>query len=1082
MKSALWKDVIREIRISMGRFISILAIVAIGVAFFAGVKASVPDMKHTADVYFDDFNMQDIQIISTAGLTTKDVEAIKSLEGVSGVLASRSMDVLAKAGTNDIVMKVHSLPGTNLDKDDVNYINQADLIEGRMPEKSGECIIEMDDIRSSSFQIGDTITVSSGTDQDISESLQTKEFKVVGKTLSPLYISFEKGSSNIGSGTINQYMMILEEDFKMDYYTEIGIIIEGAKELDAYDDSYFEVSDKVKDKLETLGVAQSTLRFQEIKQIANEKYQEGLEAYNDNKQKFDDGISEAEQKLTNANAEIVQGKDELNNQRNQFDSSMQEARRLLDDGKASLDNGYKEYEAGKKAFDDALPQMQEQLSQLQGNKAYLEEQISIISSQITAVETALQNPMLTPDEVMQLQQQLARLVQGKETLNTNLQPVNASIDYIDEQLYTTQAKLEESKQSLDDSANEISQKEIAYEDGILQAEQQFAQAEAKLRSGEEELQKGEDELADKKADGEEQLKDAKEKLEKAQSDINNIEEPSWYVLDRHSQYPYMDYGSVADRMDGISKVFPLFFFLVAALVCLTTMTRMVDEQRSAIGTMKALGYGKAAIAFKYVAYAFFASLAGSIIGCMIGMYLFPKVIFDAWALMYTLPEIKFIPQYGLAIGASSIVIGITILAAFSAVYKELVEVPSTLMRPKPPKDGKKIMLERIPFIWNHFSFIQKVTARNIFRYKKRFLMTVIGISGCTALLAAGFGIQDSISDIVSKQYGEVLLYDVSITYKKDATQSSKKAFEEELNKYDQIEEHMNIAQYNGIVKQGSENISVSIEVLDNTSNYRDFIDLHTRSGQKDLPLEDNGVIITEKLSKNLDLSVGDTMIIENGDDVSGEVYITGIMENYVGHSMYISNYYYKEIFKSEPNQGAIVAKTNPEITMDESTLGQTLLDHEGVQSISFFSGIAANFQNMISSLGFVIVVLIVAAGLLAFVVLYNLTNVNISERIREIATIKVLGFYDKEVSAYVYRENIFLTMIGAAAGLLLGIGLHRLIMSLAEMENIMFGRNINTISFILAFIITMLFAIIVNLVMYRKLKNVPMVESLKSVE
>ena len=399
---------------------------------------------------------------------------------------------------------------------------------------------------------------------------------------------------------------------------------------------------------------------------------------------------------------------------------------------------------------------------------------------------------------------------------------------------------------------------------------------------------------------------------------------------------------------------------------------------------------------------------------------------------------------------------ITVAAALAACYKELVETPALLMRPKAPKNGKKILLERIPFIWKRFNFIYKVTARNIFRYKKRFLMTVIGISGCSALLVAGFGIQDSIGEIAVKQYGDIFKFDVTMTYKGEDTLSQKEQDLNELQKDSRVKSATAMAVYHGFYADEGEDKGIS--------------------------LNNDGAVITEKIAKDKHLKVGDTFPIDNGDGVKKDVKIAAVTENYVGHIVYMTPSYYKSVYHKTPQNTGMFAIMRDSSEKDEQALGNAFMKKDTIDSVSFYSGIAASFQDTIASLSFIVVVLIISAGLLAFVVLYNLTNVNISERLREIATIKVLGFYDKEVSAYVYRENIFLTLIGALAGLVLGIVLHSLIMSLAELDTVMFGRNIEKLSFLYSVAITMVFAIIVNLVMYRKLKKIPMVESLKSVE
>ena len=552
------------------------------------------------------------------------------------------------------------------------------------------------------------------------------------------------------------------------------------------------------------------------------------------------------------------------------------------------------------------------------------------------------------------------------------------------------------------------------------------------------------------------------------------------MLDRHSHYAYMDYGSAADRMGAIAKVFPLFFFLVAALVCLTTMTRMVDEKRLEIGTLKALGYGSGDIAKKFVIYAAIASIVGGIFGCVIGMYIFPKVIYEVWRLMYEMGDIHFVFSLDIALLAIILASAVTIGATILAVYGELKEVASQLMRPKPPKDGKKIFLERIPWLWKRFKFSHKVSARNIFRYKKRFFMTVIGISGCSALLLSGFGIQDSIGDIAIRQYEELHHFDALITLEEEVELQEVNRLCQEMALESDVKGVNSFALLHGYYMEDQEEKTIDIYVA-NQEELKDYINIRTRNN-KALTLDDQGIIISEKLAMNLDLQVGDTIDIDNGNEQIKPLKISGICENYVGHLLFINDAYYQQMYQEKANDNAIVLEFHEVNDQVEQSFGVKYMSEESVIGINFYAGVAASFVDMISSISIIVVVLVISAGLLAFVVLYNLTNVNISERIREIATIKVLGFYDNEVAAYVYRENIVLSFIGSICGLAIGIFLHDMIMDLAELENVMFGRVIEPISFVYAIAITMIFTFVVNLVMYKKLQNVKMVESLKSIE
>lgn len=1036
MKRTLNKDTFREIKKSFGRFLSIFAIVAIGVAFFAGVKSAAPDMKFTADKYFDDNNLMDIRVLSDLGLTDNDVAAIKNSDGVLGVYPTHSIDALIKDGTSQSVFKVSGMPLQDLDDTNEEYINRPTLVEGRLPEKSGECVIEKTLMPGLNLNIGDTLTLNSGTDEDILENLNTKEYTIVGTVLTSYYLSFEKGTSSIGNGKVDSFVIIPETDFNMDVYTEVLVTVSGAKAINSYDDEYFDITDLSVDSLESLGTIMGPIRLQEIKDEANKKLQEGKDEYNINKLKFDEEIEKAFNRIEDGKNEIIVGENNLDSKEKEFNLLMKNSESKLNEGAVKLASGRAEYEK---------------------NLAVLNESKLGLSQ----LEEAVKNPLLPAESKAQLEAQLS---EGQA------------------QFALGEAKLNSAKAMLDSSSKELETQKAALIAGKAQGKKDIAAGRQKIASAKTEMVAGEEEYNKSKTEGEEALATASDKITKGEDEIAELEEPTWYVLDRTSHYSYVDYGGSADRIAAIAKVFPVFFFLVAALVCLTTMTRMVDEQRSTIGTLKALGYSKVKIASKYVIYAAIASILGSIAGFCIGMVVFPTVIFNAYGIMYTLPNLIIKFDIYLALSTTALILLITTSATLFACYKELMETPSLLMRPKAPKNGKRIFLERLNFIWKRLSFTEKLTARNIFRYKKRFFMTVIGISGCTALIIAGFGIKDSIESIVKVQFGEIITHDLSVSLDKKSTLEEKQSI---LNKYKEdsrIDSIMSSSEYNGNITVPDEEKPITLEVPSDTEEYKDFLIFRTRGSHKEVLLENNGALLSEKLARDLNVKVGDTILIDNGDSDKKEILITGITETYLGHHVYMSEDYYKEVFEEEPLYNNLIAKLNDSSKDVEDTLGADIVNENIVKSLNFYTGTIDSFNDTVSSLNFVVIVLIVSAGALAFVVLYNLTNVNISERLREIATIKVLGFYDKEVSAYVYRENIILTIIGSLVGLGLGTALHRFIMITVELESVMFGRNISLVSYISAFGITVAFAVFVNLAMYYKLKNIPMVESLKSVE
>lgn len=1119
MPKILWKDLFMEIRHSLGRFCSILCIVALGVAFFAGIKASAPDMKYSADLYFDQYDTQDIQVFSTLGLRQSDIDAIKKINGVESVQPLFSMDALTRIGASELVYKIFSLP-------EKSEINQVRLVEGRMPQNEKECLLEAPNVQNELFdgyKIGDTIKLYSGDGEPITDSLKYDEYKIVGTCYWPRYLSYEKGTSSIGSGSVDSFIFIPQKDVKADYYTEVDVTVQGAKQLNTYSDAYFDVVDPVVKKIENIADSQVQ------KEIADQqkKLDEAKEEYFDQEKK-------TQKQIDDAKAQIENGQQELASKE-----------QLLQESKAQLDSGWAEYEQNKEAADSNLPKLdsaiaqiekqeknipdlQAQLTQLQSQKddlsakkdqlesgiATIQDGVSqkpeLLSSQeqiqqsIALIEQQEQDPSLSQDEKESLSKQKTNLLsqsqeiadslalieeqeQSLPDLQANLEQLNAGIKQIDSGITQIQDGLDQLNAASAQKQTLIQQRDqlLASYPQLTEAYHTLAASQAQYNDGLVQIEQARRQLMDAKAEldtnekkRDEELAKAKQEIDKAQKQIDDLK-GEWIVLDRDSLYSYRDYGACADRMDGIASVFPVFFFLVAALVCMTTMTRMVDEQRTEIGTLKALGYSKGHIAMKYLMYAFLASVIGSIIGCAIGMFVFPYIIFYAWNTMYLIESIQYEFQPGLMLFASASVTGITLLATFFSIYKELMEVPSQLMRPKAGKAGKKILLEKIPTIWNRVSFLHKVTIRNIFRYKKRFLMTVIGIAGCSALLVAGFGINDSISDIVHLQYDEIYHMDASVTMDHE----DEKAFE-------QIKENKEIE---GVFAQQSLNVELNIENKDMSGTvhiipesemkrFNEFTTLRTRKGHEKIQLKNGGIYISEKMATKMGLDIGSTLHFKDLDGRELSAKVLGIFENYIGHQMYVTENTFDTWKTTEIPTQTYFLKLKDTSDKAQTKLGNELMEIKDVKSITFYSSLEENFLNMIGSIRMIVVVLVISAAALAFVVLYNLSNVNISERMREIATIKVLGFTEKEVNAYVNRESLVLAVIGSLCGLGIGIGLHHLIMNLAELDDIMFGRTILPQSFVIAFFMTIFFALMVNFVMKFKLRKIKMVESLKAVE
>ena len=1023
-KKALRKDFIMEIRRSLGRFLSIFFIVAIGVAFFSGIRSAEPDMRLSGDAYFDENELMDLKVVSTLGLTDSDVEALKELEHVEDVEPGYSMDALLSVHDSKKVVHIMSL---------LPKMNKVTVEEGRLPQKEDECLMDAGFLKDSGYKIGDQITFTTGTDASISDTLVTDTFTITGTASSPCYISFGRGSSMIGTGSVSAFVVVPPESFSLDVYTELYLTAQGAKDVTAFTDEYDAVVDKAQDDVTSIKEERQKARHDEIVAEAQQELDKA-------EAQLEDGRAEAQAQLDDAWNQISSGQDQLYAARAEIESGREQietARSVLDDKQAEITAGY-----------DALTEQTAEFDKKAAEFEQAEATLKALEQSGTADETVLQ-PMREQLEAARVQ-----LEEGRT------------------QLETARTQLEEGQTAIDAGKAELTSKESQLQAGLAQIgekEQELVNARAEYDSA--------------KAEAEKKIQDGEKKIQDAQDEISKIQNAKWYISDRDSLTDYSGYGENADRMKAIGKVFPVLFFLVAALISLTTMTRMVEEQRTQIGTLKALGYSRSAISMKFIGYAFIATVAGSIVGVLIGEKILPFIIITAYGIMYDYIHVVLIPYnvyYGVIAAAAAL--GCTLLATFFSCNRELKEQAAQLMRPPAPKQGKRVFMEKIPFVWKHLNFIWKATVRNLIRYKKRFFMTIFGIGGCMALLLVGFGLKDSIFDIAILQYSDIQLYDANVILDADASAEEKAEPYEMLANEERVDESMKNHLQNVKIMHGDKEKDVYMNVPSDVETFPDFIVLRDRTTHKGYELTDEGVVLTEKMAAMLDVKPGDTIQIK--DDIKGEVEVkvTAVSENYMGHFLYMTPSLYEELFGREPDYNSIyytMKEENPESLRE---VGESLLESEGALSISYTDTLEDQLDDMLGSLNIVLVVLVISAGMLAFVVLYNLNNINITERQRELATLKVLGFYDNEVGAYVYRENIILTIIGAFFGMLLGRFLHRFVIVTVEIESVMFGRNINLDSFIFSFLITIGFSLFVNWVMYFKLKKIDMVESLKSVE
>ena len=1040
-KKALRKDFYMEIRRSLGRFMSIFFIVAIGCSFFSGIRASEPDMRYSGDAYFDEKNMMDIEVISTLGLTDDDLQAIKDVDGVSAAEGSYSVDVLCSEGDNQIAVHVMSLMPT---------MNQVQLEEGRLPEAENECAVDVDYLNESSLEIGDEITFSSGSDDDITDTLKTDTFTITGAVSSPNYISFQRGSTTIGNGSLAAFIVVPEDSFSLDVYTEIYAQVDGAKEMTAFTDAY---DDRVQDAMDAIGAIQAEreqIRYDEIVDEANE------------------ALEDARQQVSDAETELEDGKA-------QAEAELADARQQLDDAQEEVDSGWQEIESSREQLESSRQQLVDSQAEVDQGQEELNANIDALNQQIDELNAA-------KEEYNSLAASGATDDVTMATLNAmyeEIQKGEAAIAQAQDQIDSAKAELESGQDQINSGWDQIT----AGEQELADAEAKLEEAEAEIADGWEEYYEGEAEAEAEIADGEQKIADAKEELADAENEINDIEMPEWYIYDRSNLPDYTGYGENADRMRAIGELFPAIFFLVAALISLTTMTRMVEEQRTQIGTLKALGYERHSIAGKYLGYALLATVSGSVVGILFGEKVFPYIIINAYGIMYQHMNDIVIPynlEYGL--GAAAAALASTLLATIFSCYKELREQAAELMRPPTPKQGQRVLLERVKFIWKRLNFSWKASIRNLVRYKKRLFMTIFGIGGCMALMLVGFGLKDSIFAIVDIQYGEIQLYDGNIILSDDATE------EEKSNIITTLEKDSKMAgSTEGILSQitvgnGEEWHDVYLDVPKNVEEFSEFVVLQDRVTNEKYKLDDSGAILTEKMATELDVEPGDTVTIRDENRGDLEVEISAVCENYMSHYLYMTPAYYEKVYGEQPDYNSIFYKTADRITEEAERIGEEALTLPGALSVSYTTDLREQVDNMLGALDEVIVVLIISAGMLAFVVLYNLNNINITERQRELATLKVLGFYNGEVAMYVYRENIVLTVLGAVFGIVLGKFLHGFIIVTVEIESVMFGRNIDLSSFIYGFLLTILFSLLVNGAMYFKLKKINMVESLKSVE
>lgn len=997
----LIKEFFITIKKTFNRFISILIIMMLGVAFFSGLRATKPDMRLTGDQYYDDFLLSDITVQGTLGLTEADRLALSKITGVKTAEGVYTFDAYCESDGQKKVLRLYSLSlQTNLYQ----------VTEGRQPAAVNECLMDQRFMEANGLSIGDTVSLSSG-DQDVGESLSTDQLRITGACTSPMFMSSGRGISSIGDGSVSGFAVVLPECFKAEYFTSIHILVDGAKELSAYTEAYDNHVSVVQERVEAIAGELESRRLEEVRSQAQKEIDEAKSE-----------IQNAQKKLSDAKGKIDQGQSEIDDayaELEKQESQLDETEQTLAASKEQLDVGWNMLAAGERELEVQKQQAEVLRAALGDNDP----------SVIRAQQAIVQAETLLTD-------QKENLKKGKTQYESGVAALEAG-----------RAQIAEARNVLAEKQSQLDKASQEYHDQYDEAMEQIHLAEADI------------------ADGEKEIAGLSSKL---------------YVSDRSGIESYSSYGEDLDRIGNIAQVFPVIFFVVAAFVSLTTMTRMVEEERTQIGTLKALGYGKFTIMMKFILYGFLAAIIGSLIGLYVGQKFFPWLIINVYGMLYTgLTHIVLPINAAYSIASTAIAVFCVTIATVLVCYKVLSASPAELMRPAAPKSGRRVMLERVPFIWNRLRFTQKSAVRNLFRYKKRLFMMLFGIAASMALLVMGFGLKTSIMKIAELQFTDIQKYDCMIAV--DPENEEYDQLLSQLSGNSDVTDMLSVRMTAMDIRSGEESVEAYVTVPQFPEKMGEYMTLRNPKNGPAISLADDGVIITEKLSKLLGVSVGDTISFSYEGKESSAV-VSDISENYIYHYVYMTPDAYEKTFGAAADYNTLLLNQTDRDSSLEKALGEMIMKNQSVLRVSFTSAVSENINDIFSSLNLVVYVLIATSGILSFVVLYNLNNININERKRELATIKLLGFYDLELSEYVYRENIILTVIGIVLGCFFGKWLHGFVIKTCEVDIMMFGRQVGFTSFLFSIACIVVFTFIVNFIMHFKLKKIDMVESLKSVE
>lgn len=1093
MNSAWNKNNRREIRHTLGRYIAILIIIALGVGFFSGLKITREAMIQMGDAYIKKSSMYDYRLLSTLGFTAEDIDYINSLDGVKAAEGAVSADFMADFNDQkDVILKAHSITGK---------LNQINLTTGRLPKADNECVA--DALNFSKEDIGKTITLSGKNDKDTIDSFTYHEYTIVGLCNSSLYMyRSDRGTTKLAGGFVKAFLYIPEGGFSFDYYSEIYAALDnGNSQIFSknYEDAVFAMKQPLTDAVNY----RAELRYQDILKDANQKIADSQNEYDTSNAEYEKQKTDAEDKLAASFKRLEDAKAKIKtNEKLLTDSAKQlsEKEEEYNISLAAYNNSRAEYETKKASTLSTLKSKQkeitesrskttaaikqikesgvlDQYSKLERSKASLEgalsrlpdpnsaeyktyaAQLKQVKQNLTKIEASgvIKQYLALTGSLVQINAAQAQLDASKEAANTGFEAA-------EKQLAASSSQLTKARQALENYKNRLADGKAS----LTKAKKQYNDSLKKYKKAKKET---EDSLSDAKT----RLADALNKINDAKAKVKDLGKPACYVLDRSKNVGYAGFENDSSVVEGIAKIFPIFFFLVAALVCSTTMTRMVDEQRTQIGTLKALGYSNKSIALKYVSYSGSAAILGCILGYFTGTKLFPFAIWQAYKMIYNFAEIKYVFSGYLALLTLAVSLLCSIGATYAACRTELSQMPAELMRPKAPKAGKRIFLEQLPFIWSRINFLHKVSVRNILRYKKRLIMMILGTGGCMALLLAGLGLSDSISNIADDQFNTIMLYDYTISFPRVQTEEEMKSFQKDTAGLLSQCVFICTDTYEVTNKKGSQKVNV---IASDDPDITKVIGLHLNG--KPVPFPDYGyVAINDRLAESEGLKIGDTMTINLNNTENYTVTIGGIFKNYAYNYMYMSGATYQKVFGQKCSYKTAYATTDSSQIYDISA--KLMKDH-GASNVIVTADTRKRVTNMMNSLNYIVWLVIACACALSFVVMYNLSNINITERNREIATIKVLGFYPSETYSYVFRENIVITVISMIFGLPAGILLHRFVMEQIKIEAVSFNIRILPVSYLYALVVTTGLTIFVNAVLIRKIDRINMAESLKSVE